>query len=98
MNQQVVVRDEIDADVSAITEVTIAAFKTLEISNKTEQYIIEALRAAKALIVSLVCPVSFMKECHRKHSSLVLSLGIRLKAVSRSMRVSIARYRLSLVF
>jgi len=33
--------------------VTIAAFKTLEISNHTEQFIIEALRGAKALTVSL---------------------------------------------
>ena len=54
MNQHVVIRDETDADVSAITEVTIAAFKTLEISNKTEQYIINALRAADALTISLV--------------------------------------------
>ena len=35
-----------------LTEVTIAAFKTMEISNQTEQFIIEALRAAKALAVS----------------------------------------------
>ena len=41
-------------DVCTITKVTIAAFKTLEISNHTEQFIIEALRAAKALTVSLV--------------------------------------------
>jgi putative acetyltransferase len=54
MNQSVVIRGETDADVLAITEVTIAAFKTLEISKKTEQYIIEALRAAEALTVSLV--------------------------------------------
>ena len=37
---------------------------------------------------SETCPVSFTKECHRKSSSLFLSLGIRLRAVSRSMRVS----------
>ena len=40
MNMQIVIRDETDADVSAISEVTIAAFKTLEISNHTEQLII----------------------------------------------------------
>jgi putative acetyltransferase len=34
-------RNEMDADVSAITEVTVAAFKTLEISNHTEQFIIQ---------------------------------------------------------
>ena len=54
MNTRIVIRNETDADVSAITEVTVAAFKTLEISNHTEQFIIEALRAAKALTVSLV--------------------------------------------
>ncbi len=54
MNQKIVIRDETGADAGKITEVTIAAFKTLEISNHTEQFIIEALRAAKALTVSLV--------------------------------------------
>ena len=49
-----IIRKETDADIEAITEVTIAAFKTLEISNNTEQFIIKALRAAKALTVSLV--------------------------------------------
>jgi putative acetyltransferase len=39
-NQNVKLRSETDADVSAITEVTAAAFKTLEISNHTEQFII----------------------------------------------------------
>ena len=49
MNPKVVIRNETDADVSAIAEVTVAAFKTLEISNHTEQFIIAALRAAEAL-------------------------------------------------
>jgi putative acetyltransferase len=53
-NPEIVIRKETDADIDAITEVTIAAFNTLEISNHTEQFIIEALRAAKALTVSLV--------------------------------------------
>ena len=48
------IRDETDADVTAITEVTVAAFKTLEISDNTEQFVIEALRAANALSLSLV--------------------------------------------
>jgi putative acetyltransferase len=51
---KIVVRRETDSDVSAITEVTAAAFKTLEISNHTEQFIILALRASKALTLSLV--------------------------------------------
>ena len=54
MNQKIVVRSETDADINAIAEVTAAAFEALEISNHTEQFIIEALRAAGALKVSLV--------------------------------------------
>ena len=57
MNPKVVIRNETDADVSAIAEVTVAAFKTLEISNHTEQFIIASLRAAEALTVSLVAEV-----------------------------------------
>jgi putative acetyltransferase len=77
MNQHVVIRDETDADVSAITEVTIAAFKTLEISNKTEQYIIEALRAAKALTVSLVAEVDGRVVGHIGFSPVTISDGSR---------------------
>jgi putative acetyltransferase len=54
VNSEIVIKDETNADVDSITEVTAAAFKTLEISNNTEQFIITALRAAKALTVSLV--------------------------------------------
>ena len=57
MNPKIVIRSETDADASAITEVTVAAFQTLAISNHTEQFIIAALRAAKALKVSLVAKV-----------------------------------------
>ena len=57
MNTKIVIRTETDADAGMISEVTIAAFKTLEISNHTEQFIIEALRAAKALTVSLVAEI-----------------------------------------
>ncbi len=54
MNPKIVIRSETDADVRAISEVTVAAFKTLAISHHTEQFIVEALRAANALAVSLV--------------------------------------------
>jgi putative acetyltransferase len=52
-----IIRKETDADIEAITEVTIAAFKTLPISNHTEQFIIKALRAAGALTISLVAEI-----------------------------------------
>jgi putative acetyltransferase len=57
MDPKIIIRNEIDADVDAITEVTVAAFKTLEISNHTEQFIVEALRANNALKVSLIAEV-----------------------------------------
>ena len=49
-----IIRKETTVDIEAITQVTIAAFNTLPISNHTEQYIINALRAADALTISLV--------------------------------------------
>ena len=48
MASEIDIRSEQNDDIKAIAEVTIAAFQTLEISNQTEQFIIEALRAAKA--------------------------------------------------
>ena len=49
MNPKIIIRNETRDDICAIAEVTIAAFKTLEISNHTEHFIVEALRAAEAL-------------------------------------------------
>jgi putative acetyltransferase len=77
INQHVVIRDETDGDVCATTEVTIAAFKTLAISHKTEQYIIEALRAAKALTVSLVAEVGGRVVGHIAFSPVAISDGSR---------------------
>jgi putative acetyltransferase len=75
MNPKIVIRSETGADVSAITEVTIAAFKTLEISNHTEQFIIAALRVAKALTISLVAEVDGRVIGHIAFSSLTISDG-----------------------
>ena len=77
MNPKIVVRSETDADVSAIAEVTVAAFKTLEISNHTEQFIIAALRAAKALTVSLVAEVDGRVIGHIAFSPVTISDGTR---------------------
>jgi len=49
--QDILIRDEKSNDHGAISEVTIAAFKTMETSNHTEQFIIDALRSVKALSV-----------------------------------------------
>jgi putative acetyltransferase len=77
MNPKIVIRSETAADVSAITEVTVAAFKTLEISNHTEQFIIEALRAAKALTISLVAEVDGCIVGHIAFSPVTISDGTR---------------------
>lgn len=75
MDQHVVVRSETEADVPTIAEVTVAAFMTLEISNKTEQYVVEALRAAGALTVSLVAEVDDRVVGHIAFSPVTLSDG-----------------------
>jgi putative acetyltransferase len=75
MNPKIVIRSETDADVAAISEVTVAAFKTLEISNHTEQFIIEALRAAKALTVSLVAEIDSRVIGHIAFSPVTISDG-----------------------
>jgi putative acetyltransferase len=77
MNLKIVVRSETDADVDAITEVTVAAFKSLEISNHTEQFIIAALRIAKALTISLVAEVGSRVVGHIAFSPLTISDGTR---------------------
>jgi putative acetyltransferase len=74
-NPGMVIRNETDADIGAITEVTIAAFETLEISNHTEQFIIEALRAAKALTVSLVAELDGRVIGHIAFSPVAISDG-----------------------
>jgi putative acetyltransferase len=61
--------------VSTIKEAIVAAFRTLEISNHTEQFIIEALRAAKALSLSLVAEVDGRLVEHIAFSPVTISDG-----------------------
>ncbi len=75
MNPKIVIRNETHDDVCAITEVTSAAFKTLEISKHTEQFIIEALRAADALTVSLVAEMDGRVIGHIAFSPVTISDG-----------------------
>lgn len=69
------IRDETHADIDAITAVTIAAFKTLAISNHTEQFIVTALRAAGALSVSLVAELDGGVIGHIAFSPVAISDG-----------------------
>ena len=75
MDPNIIIRSETDDDIGAITEVTIAAFKTLEISNHTEQFIIEALRASNALSVSLVAELDGRVVGHVAFSPVTISDG-----------------------
>jgi putative acetyltransferase len=77
MDPKIIIRNESDADVSAIAELTAAAFKTLEISNHTEQFIIEALRAVKALTLSLVAEMNGALIGHIAFSPVTISDGTR---------------------
>lgn len=77
MKPSIVIRSETDTDVAAITEVTVAAFKTLEISNHTEQFIITALRTANALALSLVAESGGRVVGHIAFSPVTISDGTR---------------------
>ena len=70
-----IIRKEMVSDIQAITEVTIAAFKTLHISNHTEQFIINALRAANALTISLVAEIKEKVVGHIGFSPVTISDG-----------------------
>lgn len=75
--QNVLIRDEKDTDYRFISDVTKSAFETMEISNNTEQFIIEALRSAKALIVSLVAEVDGLVVGHIAFSPVIMSDGAK---------------------
>jgi putative acetyltransferase len=69
------IRSETSADAVAIGEVTVAAFRALEISEHTEQLIVEALRAAGALAVSLVAELDGRVVGHAAFSPVAISDG-----------------------
>ncbi len=77
MNPRILIRNETTGDERAITEVTVAAFKTLAISQHTEQFIIEALRAGKALTISLVAELDGRVIGHIAFSPVAMSDGTR---------------------
>ncbi len=71
----ILIRDETKDDLDAITDVTVAAFESLEISSHTEQFIVEALRSAKALTLSLVAELDGQVVGHIAFSPLAISDG-----------------------
>ena len=72
-----ILRKETIADIDAITKVTIAAFKNLAVSNQTEQYIINALRDADALTLSLVAEIDGRIVGHIAFSPVIISDGTK---------------------
>ena len=72
-----IIRKEVPSDIEAISQVTIAAFKMLPISNQTEQYIINALREAGALALSLVAEMDGRIAGHIAFSPITISSGAK---------------------
>ena len=77
MQDALLIRSETPADIGAIAEITEIAFRSLEISQHTEQFIIAALRAAKALTVSLVAEADGRVIGHIAFSPVAISDGTR---------------------
>jgi putative acetyltransferase len=71
----IIIRDENESDIDAISEITKAAFENLSISNHTEQFIINALRNAKALTISLVAEAEKKVVGHIAFSPVTISDG-----------------------
>jgi putative acetyltransferase len=71
----IVIRKEIESDIKAISEITKAAFETLAVSNQTEQFIINALRDANVLTISLVAVAGKRVVGHIAFSPVTISDG-----------------------
>ena len=69
------IRDETKDDANAIRAVTMAAFESMEISSHTEQFIIEALRSANALTLSMVAELDGHIVGHIAFSPITISDG-----------------------
>lgn len=71
----ILIRDESPHDAGVISEVTAAAFATLELSSHTEHFIVDALRSAGALSLSLVAEVDGRVVGHIAFSPVSISDG-----------------------
>jgi putative acetyltransferase len=75
LDPQIIIRDETPADIDAITEVTIEAFRTMAFGDHTEQFMIAALRRAQALTISLVAELDGRAIGHLAFSPVTVSDG-----------------------
>lgn len=69
------IREEAPADVLAIEAVTVAAFLSAEHTSHTEQHIVNALRCAGALTISLVAEINGVLVGHVAVSPVSISDG-----------------------
>ena len=72
---KMIIRNEIESDAQAIAEITQTAFATCPYGDHTEQFIINALRAAGALTVSLVAEIDRNVVGHVAFSPVTISDG-----------------------
>lgn len=70
-----IIRPENPADIAAIRGVTISAFKDHPHSDETEHLVVDRLRQAGALSISLVCEVDGLVVGHIAFSPVALSDG-----------------------
>jgi len=75
MDIKFTIRNEKPDDIVSISDVTEKAFKALEISEHTEQFVINALRDAGALTISLVAQVNGVVIGHIAFSPVTMSDG-----------------------
>lgn len=71
----IIIRNEKESDIETIFEITKEAFENHPHSNHTEQFIINALRAANALTISLVAEVGGKVVGHIAFSPVTVSDG-----------------------
>src|SRR5512140_1919532 len=70
-----IIRNEMESDINVISDVTRAAFENHPISKHTEQFIINALREANALTISLVAEIDGQVVGHIAFSPVTISDG-----------------------
>lgn len=75
MVDTLLIRNETEADFEAITAVTVEAFKSLDVSDQMEQFVILALRKAGALTISLVAELEGKVVGHIAFSPIEISDG-----------------------
>ena len=71
----IVIRNEIESDIKAISEITKAAFENNPYSNHTEEFIVNALRDSSALTISLVAVAGKKIVGHIAFSPVTISDG-----------------------